>query len=95
MKTLFFMSVVCALMSLVGVLATSAMTIVPRPGAETDRAVMMSVAGGFAIVWLCLAFWARPGRRAGEHSPPSSWLMRILTCAGLVYLLGVFIFIIG
>jgi hypothetical protein len=94
MKTLFVMSLVCALMSLLAVFGISAMTVVPRPGAESARAQMMLAAGAFAVAWLCLAFWVRARRRAASQSPPPQWLMRLLIGVSVVYLLGVF-FLVG
>jgi uncharacterized membrane protein YhdT len=91
-KTLFITSLVCAVMSLLAVLAFSAMTIVPRPGAESLRRQMMLVASAFLVGWLCLAFWMRP--RQPPTSPPQ-WLRASLIFVGIVYVLGVLSFVIG
>ena len=90
MKALFVTSLICALMSLLAVLGFSAMTIVPGPGAGSWRSQMMLVAGAFFVGWLCLALWAR--RRPA--SPPQ-WLRRSLVVVGVVYVLGVLLFVVG
>ena len=92
MKTLFVTSLVCALMSLLAVLGLSAMTIVPRPGAERLQGQMMLAAGAFLVGWLCLAFWVRPRQRTA--SPPQ-WLRGLLIFVGIVYTLCVLLFVIG
>ncbi|MES2921198.1 MAG: hypothetical protein V4819_06620 [Verrucomicrobiota bacterium] len=92
MKLLFVTSLVCALLSLLAVLGFSAMTIVPRPGAESLRGQMMLVAGVFLVGWLCLATWVRPHRRTA--SPPQ-WLIGLLIFVGIDYALGVFFFVVG
>ena len=95
MRTLFIMSLACALMSLLAIFGLSAMTVVPRPGTESARAQMMLVAGGFLVAWLGLAFWVRARQRAASQSPPPLWLKRLLVCVSVVYLLGVFSLVIG
>jgi predicted membrane channel-forming protein YqfA (hemolysin III family) len=94
-KTLFVVSLVCALTSLLAVVGVFAMTIVPGPGAANDRGWMMLVAGGFAVVWLSLAFWARPRRCAASQSPAPGWLIGLLVCAGISYSLGMVLFFLG
>ena len=93
MRTLFVMSLICAVMSLLAVLGFSAMTFVP--GAESTRVLMMAVAGFFAVAWLGVAFWARPRQRVAAQSLPPLWLRRLLVCVSVVYLLGVFFLVIG
>ena len=95
MKTLFVMSLVCALMSFLAVFGFSAMTVVPRPGAESARALMMLVAGVFVVVWLCLAIWARARQRAASQSSPPQWLTRLLIGVSVVYCLGIFFLVVG
>jgi hypothetical protein len=89
MNTLFVMSLVDALMSLLAVFGVSAMTVVPRSGAESTRVQMMLAAGIFGVAWVCLAFWARVRRRAASQSLPPQWLRRLLVSVSVVYLLGV------
>jgi hypothetical protein len=95
MRTLFIMSLVCAVMSLLAIFGLSAMTVVPRTGAETARAQMMLVAGVFLVAWLGLAFWVRARQRAASQSLPPLWLRRLLVCVSVVYLLGAFFLVIG
>jgi hypothetical protein len=95
MRTLFIMSLVCAVMSLLAIFSLSAMTVVPRLGAESVRAQMMLVAAGFLVAWLGLAFWVRARQRAASQSSPPPWLRRLLVCVSVVYLLGVFFLVIG
>lgn len=94
MKPLFAMSLVCALMSLLAVVSLSAMSIVPRPGVETERMLMMLAAGIFAIAWLWLAVWIRVRQHAGSQSPPDG-LRRFLLCVSIVYFLGILLIVIG
>ena len=92
MKALFITSLICVLMSLLAIFGFSAMTIVPSPGAESWRSQMMLVAGAIFVGWLCLAFWARPRQRTA--SPPQ-WLSRSLVVVGVIYVLGVLLFVVG
>ena len=94
MRPLFITSLVCAAISLLALIGFSAMTIVPRPGAESARTQMMMVAGLFAVAWFGVAFWARP-RQSGVASLPPQWLRRLLVGVGIAYLLVVFFCVIG
>ncbi|MGA2540394.1 MAG: hypothetical protein ABSG78_02395 [Verrucomicrobiota bacterium] len=89
MRTVFVMSLVCALMSLLAIFGFSAMSIVPGHGTEGERTQMMIVAGAFAVAWLCLAFWVRSRQRAASRPLPPQRLRRLLVCASVVYLIGV------
>jgi Na+-transporting NADH:ubiquinone oxidoreductase subunit NqrD len=95
MRTLFIMSLVCALMSLLAIFGLSVMTVVPKPGAESFRGLMMLAVGGFFVAWLGLAFWVRARQHAASQSSPPPWLRRLLVCVSVVYLLGVFFLVIG
>ena len=95
MRPLFITSLICVAMSLLALFGLSAMTIVPRPGAESIRARTMVVAVVFAVAWLGVAFWARPRKGAAAKSLPPLWLRRSLVVAGVVYMLGVFFLVIG
>jgi drug/metabolite transporter (DMT)-like permease len=95
MRTVFVISLACALMSLLAILGLSAMTIVPGPGAQSDRARMMLFAGSFMLAWICLAFWVRARRRAAAQPPPPQWLRRLLAGLGVAYLLGGLVLLIG
>ena len=95
MRTLFVMSLVCALMSLLAIFGFSAMSIVPGSATESVLPQMMIIAGAFAVAWLCLAFWVRARQLAVSRPPPPPWLRQVLVCAGVVYLLGVLCLAIG
>lgn len=92
MKPLFVTSLVSALMSLLAVLALSAMTIAHRPGAETLRGQLMLVVALFLVGWLALAFHVRPGQ---NRTLPPQWLGRLLLLLGIVYVSGLLLFVIG
>lgn len=92
MRPLFTMSLVCAVMSLLAIFGLSVTTYVPTPDAETERTLLMSIAGVFFFVWLGIAWWVRP--RVAQSSPPR-WLARSLVGFSIVYLLAVFVFVIG
>jgi hypothetical protein len=94
-KPLFIMSLICVAMSLLALFGLSAMTIVARPGAESIHAQTIVIAGAFAVAWLGVAFWARPRQGAAAQSLPPQWLRRSLVVAGAVYVLGVFVLVIG
>lgn len=95
MKTHFFMSLACAGMSFLAILGLSAMTVVPGPEAESTVNQMMLIAGAFMVAWLCLASWLHSRIRVASTSPLPRWLSRLLVCVGIVYLLGIFLFVIG
>jgi hypothetical protein len=92
MKTIFITSLISALMSLLAIFGLSAMTIVPRHGAESWRSQMMLVAGVFLVGWLCVAFWMRPRQRPAL---PPRWLRGLLVIVGIVYMLGILFFVLG
>ena len=81
------MSLVSALLSLLAVLALSAVTIVPRPGAESFRAAVIGVGTIFFFVWLVVVFWAKRRWRVEASDPVPVWLRRVLLGAGAVYCL--------
>ena len=95
MRKLFVISLACALMSLLAAFCLSAMTIVARPGGEASRLQMMLAAGAFIVAWLCLAFWAQARQRAGTQALPPQWLRHLLIGVGVVYLLSVFLLVVG
>lgn len=92
MKPLFVMSIICAVMSLLAVFGLSVTTFVPTADAERERTLLMSIAGVCFLIWLGIAFWVWP--RAAPSSPPR-WLTRSLVGFGVVYLLAIFVFVIG
>ena len=95
MKSLFVMSLVSAVVSLLALFGFSVMSYVPGPGVEKERAVMMTVAGLFAIAWLGVALWARPRRNAELQPLPPKWLRRLLVGVGAVYTLAVLMLVVG
>lgn len=95
MKAVFWMSLVSALLSLLAVLALSAITIVPRPGAETFRGAAMAIGTSFFFVWLAVAFWARKRGRAEASNPVPRWPRRVLLGLSGVYCLIVILGILG
>jgi hypothetical protein len=90
MKAVFITSLVSALMSLVAILGLSAMTVVPR--VESLRGQMMLVSGVFFLIWISLAFWLRP--RPSLASLPR-WARGLLVSAGVAYVLGILLLLIG
>jgi len=95
MRAVFSMSLASALLSLLAVLALSAITIVPRPGAETFRASAMGVGAIFFFVWLVLALWARKRWRAEASNPAPVWLRRVLLGVSVVYCLALILGILA
>ncbi len=78
MKAVFSMSLASALLSLLAVLALSAITIVPRSGAASFRVFAMEVGFVVFFVWLGVAFWAMKRWRAETCHPAPVWLRCIL-----------------
>ena len=95
MKPLFIMSFICTVMSLLAIFGLSVTTFVPGPDVERARTLMISVAGVFFLAWLGVAFWARPRQAAAARSLPPQWLRHLLVGVSIVYLLAVFVFVIG
>lgn len=95
MKAVFSMSLVSALLSLLAVLALSAITIVPRPGAEAFRAAVMGVGTIFFFVWLVVALWARRRWRGEASEPVPVWLRRVLLGLSAVYCLVILLGILA
>ena len=56
MRTLFVMSLICALSCLVALAALSAMTVVPAAQATNDRAML--IAAALSLGWVGVAVWA-------------------------------------
>jgi len=95
MRMLFIMLLVCVLMSLLAIFGVSAITLIPQPHAEIFRFWMMIVAGIFFVGWSALAFWAWLRWHAAQQPLPPQWFRRLLIFASVVYLFGVFIFVLG
>jgi len=82
------MSVVSAVLSLAAAVGFSAMTIVPRPAAETFRMTAMSVTSAFFFAWLVVALWARARQQAEASAPVPFWLRSVLLAVSASYSLG-------
>jgi hypothetical protein len=95
MRAVFSMSLVSALLSLLAVLALSAITIVPHPGAETLRAAAMGVGTTFFFVWIAVVFWARMRWQVEASDPVPVWLRRLLLGASTVYYLVIILGILA
>ena len=89
------MSLVSAAVSLLAILALSAMTIAPGTGAEVSRFRMQLGAAVFSAAWLGAAFWARWRGRAARKAPPPQWLGRALVVASIVYLYTICTVVLG
>jgi hypothetical protein len=95
MRALFITSLLCGIMSLLALVAVSAMTVVPSPGAEHSRSILMTIAGVFVLGWFGLSIWVRR-RTSGVSQPlPPLWLTHSLICVGLVYLCAIIVFVVG
>ncbi|HEV2329948.1 MAG TPA: hypothetical protein VGY56_14295 [Verrucomicrobiae bacterium] len=90
MNAAFITCLVCALMSIVAILGASAMDVVP--GAESWRDIAMLASIAFFLVWIALAFWLRP--RPNQARWPR-WARTLVISAGIVYVLGVLLPVIG
>jgi hypothetical protein len=95
MKTLFLMSLVCALASLLAIFGVSAMTIVPGPRVELERSRMLVGLGIFLAGWLVVAFWTRTRSRKIPPSVPHLPLEKILVCVSIVYVLAICFLVLG
>jgi hypothetical protein len=90
MKAAFITSLVSATLSLIMILARSAMTVVPR--AESSHSHIAMVLGVFFVVWLSLAFWLRP---RAMPAPLPRWMRGLLVSTGAVYIIGILLLVIG
>jgi hypothetical protein len=88
MKVLFVMSVVCAFLSFLLVGALSAMTIIPKRGAEDLRTRIELLGIGGAIIWGWLAIWARK-RRAISQTVALRSIGQALVLLSVIYSLGI------
>lgn len=89
------MSLISAFLSLAAAVGFSAMTVVPRPGAEKLRAIEMTVATSFFFRWLVLALWARTRQRMETSAPVSGWLRGALLFLSALYSLGIILGVLG
>jgi hypothetical protein len=93
-KVIFLSSLTCAITSLFGLLALSAITFVP-----TSRATGVGVMLGMLIslvFWILLAIWARV--RMGISTLPSAgfaWVERASMLVAIAYVFGILLFVVG
>ncbi|HPY31320.1 MAG TPA: hypothetical protein PLT00_13555 [Verrucomicrobiota bacterium] len=86
MKAIFTTSVLCAAVSLLGLLGLSAMTVAPE--AEGWRLGMMLAVGLLLVAWMRLGFWARARLRASaDAAPVPTWVRTAVIIGGVVYML--------
>ena len=95
MKSLFLMSLVCATAGLLAMVSLSAVTVVPRPGAELSRSWLMMLVSVLLVGWIALAIWASWRWRKARQSLPPLWLRGMLIFVGVVYLLAMAGFFLG
>lgn len=95
MRTLYFMSLVSAIMSLVCAIGFSAITIAPGPGAEAGRARLVLLAVAFFVAWLCLALWVRIRKRSGSPPALPKWVETPLILVSFLYCLVVLFSVIA
>jgi hypothetical protein len=94
MKRIFLSSLTCAITSLLGFVAMSAITFVPS-ARVTQQRIMVGVLVSLAF-WLSLAIWARMRMRASETSSVGlARAGRVLMFVALAYVLGFFLCVIG
>lgn len=89
MKTPLAVSLACAAASLLALLSASAMTIVPGPGAETERLFAQAFLAVCMFAWLALALWMALRRRAEPGARLSRKARRAVTGLGVIYLVCV------
>lgn len=93
MKAAFITCLVCALMSIVAILGLSVMDIAPGIESWHDvNAIAMLVSTVFFLVWIGLAFWLRP---KPDQTPWPRWARALVISAGVVYVLGVLLPVVG
>lgn len=95
MKAIFSMSVASALLSLLAVLVLSAISIVPRPGAEAIRVSAMGVGAIFFFIWLVIALWAGKCCQSEGSDQAPVWLRQVLLGVSVVYCLAVILGILA
>ena len=95
MRAVFAMALISAFLSLATAVGLSAMSIVPRPGAERLRMMEMAVATCFFFGWLVLALWARARQRVESSAPVPAWLRGALLVVSALYSLGIVIGVLG
>ena len=95
MRPLFFLSLICALMSLLALLGMSVVTMAPGSEAERFHTPIMLTQVVFLAAWLGQAGWARSRLRSDPQSWPPRWLSRLWMLAGILYLLVGLLVLLG
>jgi hypothetical protein len=95
MRSVFVISLLASLLSLVGALALSAMTVIP--GTEADRFldVSMIVVAVFFPIWVGSAYRTRPRKAVQSGTRQSKPLTRAWEAFGVVYSLAILLFVLG
>ncbi|MDZ4286830.1 MAG: hypothetical protein U0984_02670, partial [Prosthecobacter sp.] len=89
-----FLSLTCATVSLLVIIALSAVTVLPTPEAETLNGRLMLIAAMCFVAWLGLAYWVRKQQSRPSPSSPL-WLTRFLLLIGALYAVSVWFFVFG
>jgi hypothetical protein len=95
MRPVIAISLISAFFSLAAAIGFSAMTVVPRSGAEKVRTIEMAIATSFFFGWLVLALWARTRQRMEASAPVPGWLRGALLVIGALYSLGIILGVLG
>jgi hypothetical protein len=93
MKAVLVTSIACAAITLLALLAVSAMSV--APGAEAWRDGLLVAAGVFLVGWSTLALWARGRRRLSRDAALSAGFKTAVIAGGLAYVLLVLLCCVG
>jgi hypothetical protein len=93
--TVLSMSLVAALLSLLAILALSAMTVVPRSNALRFRDAAMAVESVLFLVWLGVSLWVWRRQRVEASEPVAVWKKRLLLAVSVTYCLVTLLGIMG
>jgi len=92
MKAVLVTSIACAAVSLLGLLAVSAMSY--APGAEAWRAGMLVGVGVLLVGWSTLALWARSKLRLSREALPAGVKTAVIA-VGIAYMVVVLLCSVG
>ena len=95
MKMPLLISIAAAVTGTLALLALSAMTIMPRSGAEAVRSNMMLIVGASVISWIAIALWLLIRQRKKSRPALPIRLGRALIIAGSAYIFFLIVFVIG